>query len=130
MSLCKKCGAEIAWAFDPDARGSGWRPVDPRSLNPTSDEPYEGSVFLEDWHAPHKCMTRRSTGTQRKDDPEKQDGRFTVLHLLPSAPPEVVDAAYRAMAKIFHPDAGGATNDMQRINAAYDAIKQNKRGAW
>jgi curved DNA-binding protein CbpA len=38
---------------------------------------------------------------------------------LPSAPPEVVKAAYRALAVLNHPDKGGETEVMQRINAAY-----------
>jgi len=44
---------------------------------------------------------------------------YTTLHLLSSAPPEVVKAAYRALAVLNHPDKGGDTNAMQRINDAY-----------
>lgn len=44
------------------------------------------------------------------------------LWLLPGAPPEVIAAAYRAMAKIHHPDHGGDTRAMQLINAAYEEI--------
>jgi hypothetical protein len=44
---------------------------------------------------------------------------YVALHLLPSAPPEVVKAAYRALALKHHPDKGGDTNAMQRINDAY-----------
>ena len=49
---------------------------------------------------------------------------YTALHLLPSAPPEVVAAAYRALAKMHHPDAGGDTATMQRINTAYQRLSK------
>jgi hypothetical protein len=49
---------------------------------------------------------------------------YNTLHLLPSAPPEVVAAAYRALAKLHHPDAGGDTATMQRINTAYKRLSK------
>lgn len=48
---------------------------------------------------------------------------YRVLHLLPSAPPELVTAAHRCLAKLNHPDAGGSTTTMQGINAAVDQIR-------
>ncbi len=47
---------------------------------------------------------------------------YAVLHLRPSAPPELVTAAHRVLARIHHPDVGGSTAAMQAINAAADAI--------
>jgi hypothetical protein len=44
---------------------------------------------------------------------------YQTLHLLPSAPAELVKAAYRVMAALHHPDHGGDTDAMQRINDAY-----------
>jgi hypothetical protein len=44
------------------------------------------------------------------------------LHLLPDAPPELVDAAYRALAKVHHPDHGGRHEDMVVINQAYEKL--------
>ena len=35
----------------------------------------------------------------------------------------VLDGAYRTRSKIFHPDNGGSKNAMQRVNAAYEALK-------
>jgi hypothetical protein len=49
-----------------------------------------------------------------------------VLHILPSAPPEVVRAAHRALARRYHPDAGGDTLTMQRINHAADQLQLRK----
>lgn len=45
---------------------------------------------------------------------------YAALHLLPTAPPEVVKAAYKALATISHPDKeGGDVVAMQNINRAY-----------
>ena len=45
---------------------------------------------------------------------------FAALHLLPSAPPDVVKAAFRALAKEMHPDVGGDTAATVRVNLAYE----------
>lgn len=47
---------------------------------------------------------------------------YADLHLLPTAPPELVRDAYRCLAKLYHPDRGGSTAAMQRINAAKDHL--------
>ncbi len=49
---------------------------------------------------------------------------FHVLHLRESAPPELVEAAFRCLARIHHPDRGGDTATMQAINSAYAALKE------
>ncbi len=49
---------------------------------------------------------------------------FATLHLLPSAPPEVVRASYKALVQLVHPDKpGGDTEAMQRLNAAYERLR-------
>jgi hypothetical protein len=52
------------------------------------------------------------------------DKAFAELHLLRGAPLKVVEAAYRALAGIHHPDVGGDTRRMQDINLAYEKVKQ------
>lgn len=52
------------------------------------------------------------------------DPDYAALHLLPTAPPELVAAAYKTLARIHHPDAGGDTATMQRLNAARAAIME------
>lgn len=47
---------------------------------------------------------------------------YRTLHLLPSAPVELVKHAYRVMCKIHHPDKGGTTRTMQRVNEAYGRL--------
>jgi hypothetical protein len=49
---------------------------------------------------------------------------FQTLHLLASAPPELVDAAFRCLAKIYHPDKGGDAAAMRRLSEAHDALSR------
>jgi hypothetical protein len=58
-----------------------------------------------------------STGN-RADDP------YTCLHVTPDAPSEVIEAAYRTLAKIHHPDVGGSDSAMKRLNWAREMIVQ------
>ncbi len=60
-------------------------------------------------------------GRPSSDDP------YQVLHLLPSAPPELVTAAHRCLAKMNHPDRGGSTATMQAINGAVEQIREVSR---
>jgi DnaJ-class molecular chaperone len=52
---------------------------------------------------------------------------YRELHLLPSAPPVVVTAAYKALSKLAHPDKGGTTRQMQRVNEAYGTLAKRLR---
>jgi curved DNA-binding protein CbpA len=48
---------------------------------------------------------------------------YVVLQVDPSAEPEVVRAAYRALAQKYHPDVdGGAAERMVAINRAWDVL--------
>jgi hypothetical protein len=49
---------------------------------------------------------------------------YAKLMLLPGASPALVRAAYRALARRHHPDAGGDPAAMQRLNDAYAAHHQ------
>lgn len=59
----------------------------------------------------------------------EQYGPYTLLGLSPSAPDEVVDAAYRAWAKVLHPDSGIRPDEaeMKKVNLAYEEIKRMRR---
>jgi hypothetical protein len=55
---------------------------------------------------------------------------FAALDLPPGAPPDEIAAAYRRLAKRWHPDRGGgaaAATRMAEINVAYDVLRS---GAW
>ncbi len=58
--------------------------------------------------------------------PQSIASPFQTLYLLPNAPPEVVKASYKALAKIYHPDARGNSEKMIAINRAFEIIIQNK----
>ncbi len=49
---------------------------------------------------------------------------FALLHLTPSAPPELVAAARRVLARLHHPDFGGDHLLMVDINRAADIAEQ------
>jgi hypothetical protein len=51
---------------------------------------------------------------------------YATLHLLPSAPAEVVNAAHKALVNLHHPDRGGDMATMQAINAAVDHVRREK----
>jgi len=46
-----------------------------------------------------------------------------VLHLLPSAPDEVVTVVYRTLARLNHPDCGGEHDAMLALNQAVEQIR-------
>lgn len=49
---------------------------------------------------------------------------WDVLGVKPGAPRDVVDAAYRTIAKRTHPDAGGSVEAFREVQAAYDALRE------
>jgi hypothetical protein len=53
------------------------------------------------------------------------EAAFATLHLLPTAPPELVQAAHRTLVKVHHPDVGGDTQVMTRINLAVQKIREH-----
>lgn len=58
--------------------------------------------------------------------PAEKVAAYKTLHLLPSAPAELVKYAYRVACKIHHPDAGGTTRAMQRVNEAYGLLTRHR----
>jgi hypothetical protein len=63
---------------------------------------------------------------QRGPEPtpsRQSDPAFMILHLRETAPPELIAAAYKCLARLEHPDTGGDTLAMQRLNGAYDELK-------
>lgn len=51
-----------------------------------------------------------------------RDSDYAKLYVLPTAPPEVIRAAYRALTKMRHPDVGGSVAVMQELNAAFERV--------
>ncbi len=68
-------------------------------------------------------------GQQKSTQAIQASPRYQALHLLPSAPGEVVMAAYRALSKLYHPDVSqdpNATEKMKKINVAFDDIMDRR----
>ena len=49
---------------------------------------------------------------------------YAILGVIRNAPREVIEAAHRALARKYHPDKGGSTAAMQRINQAYEQVRR------
>lgn len=49
---------------------------------------------------------------------------FAILHLRRDAPMVIVEAVWRKLAQLHHPDHGGDAAEYKRYNAAYQRIKK------
>jgi hypothetical protein len=67
---------------------------------------------------------RRSRSQARGQGRSAGNGHFRVLHLRETAPIELIEASYRDLARLHHPDAGGTHEAMQAINTAYVQLKE------
>ena len=71
----------------------------------------------------------RQESYRRPDPIRASDHRFAALHLLPSAPPQLIEVAYRCLCKMFHPDKvtpgerDQAHRQMVAINDAYSELR-------
>ncbi len=54
---------------------------------------------------------------------------YEVLQVSPRAEPEVIRAAYRTLARKYHPDFGGDARRMVRLNEAWDVLGNSLRRA-
>ena len=52
---------------------------------------------------------------------------YRVLQVDPAANPLVIQAAYRVLAQIWHPDVSGDDAEMKRINAAWEVLGDPRR---
>lgn len=54
---------------------------------------------------------------------------YEVLQVHPTADPEVIRSAFRALARKFHPDFGGDQRTMMAINEAWSVLGDRRRRA-
>ena len=109
---CKKCGADIHWAWNETVRR--WLPIEPCPPHP-HDRLHEGSRILDKRrHRVHECLPRETIAA------------CATLFVSPSAPKEVIAAAFRALALMLHPDVGGTTREMQDLVAARDWLLEEE----
>jgi curved DNA-binding protein CbpA len=52
---------------------------------------------------------------------------YRVLQVDPAANPLVIQAAYRVLAQIWHPDVSGDEDEMKRLNAAWEVLGDPRR---
>lgn len=64
-------------------------------------------------------------------DSTREPDLYLILQVHPAAHPNVVQAAYRALARMFHPDQTGdpADRDMVLVNGAYAVLRDAARRA-
>lgn len=55
--------------------------------------------------------------------PGRQECPYRILYLTRGAPMPIVEAAWRTLAKEYHPDTGGDAESFKRIQEAYKQIK-------
>ena len=77
-----------------------------------------GRLFTPD--AAHVGPERAQPETRRTSPP--RPSCYAVLGVAERAPREVVDAAYRVLSKVAHPDAGGSEARFKTLTAARDTI--------
>lgn len=102
-----------------------------------------GSLFVDEWldelrtrfDIETEYVDGRQQKRQRRQEqnwqpppPQQQSiaSPFKTLYLLPDAPPEVVKASYKALAKIYHPDARGDAAKMVEINQAFEILTRGR----
>ena len=73
-----------------------------------------GTVDVTDWR---QRSERAYHGTTLDHD-------YATLHLLPSAPSDVVRVVYRTLALHAHPDRGGDHEQMLALNASFDRLQR------
>ncbi len=77
-----------------------------------------------EWDRPYESREKRFS---RHDGAGSDIARaYAALHLLPTAPPEVVQAAHRALVKLHHPDAGGDHAAAVAVNQAITLIRSTQ----
>lgn len=70
---------------------------------------------------------RLDTGTDELIPDGMDSTPFSVLFVAEDAPIEVVKAAYRVLAAVYHPDHGGSNDQMVKLNEAYEKICARKK---
>ena len=56
------------------------------------------------------------------------DDDYATLYLLPTAPVAIVEAVWKALVKIHHPDVGGDTERFKSLLDAYTRVKNASKG--
>lgn len=144
MANCKTCNEPIFFAWH--AAWLRWLPCELSSIR-DDDVEHGAGLLYGDHHMRHRCGLKPHRDSSwkspwsRQQHPEPQSEPEVVatgvlprslggktphatLYVMYDAPIEVIQAAYRALAKLHHPDFGGDPTRMMEINRAYAALVQ------
>ncbi len=100
------------------------RKYDPVAKSWTITPPYASTAFrLMSAVFPDVDVVEQPSAGSAARAPHAGEDPWTILHLRPTAPPELVIAAHRCLAKLHHPDRGGDHDAMLAINAAAEALR-------
>jgi DnaJ-domain-containing protein 1 len=126
---------DAAMVEDCKAVPVAYRSYDPDKRLWTISVPYADRIldrFLRRF--PHATVDEYTSQERTKASPPPprplHADPYEVLHLRPSAPPELVEAAARTLAKLHHPDRqpaheqARATAAMARINRAAEDLRR------
>lgn len=91
----------------------------------TSSDLYTNRYDGVEWKSRWNAWRKAHIDTKHESSDSEDDGVYATLFLLDGAPIQVVKAAYRALSKLHHPDAGGDPEKFKKINLAYKEITSN-----
>ena len=82
--------------------------------------------YLVDWsELPGKWQMLIVGGeVKERRTPIKSSTPYSKLHLLDTAPPSVVKAAYKALLLEYHPDHNDGIGDKEKLNEVIDAYRE------
>jgi hypothetical protein len=71
-------------------------------------------------------LTKNTFGflSERGNPAAMADDHFRILHLRETAPIELIETAFRTLAKIHHPDRGGDHATMRQLVSSYEALRE------
>lgn len=93
---------------------------------------YKEIVDFSEFPQEVKDLVVKAQGTWQQEDqqfsPVKKlarslDEDYRTLHLQPNAPPDIVEAVWRHVAKTHHPDKGGDSSTFVRYSEAYQRLR-------
>lgn len=88
---------------------------------PDTHRYFDGNAWFV--HEKYLESAKSLCSSTRLDATASTSDDYSILHLRRTAPMVIVEAAWRALAKIHHPDRGGDPEEFKRISAAYERIK-------
>ena len=81
----------------------------------------------EDYSANHRQRERRQSQKTDRRQKSSTDEAYEALHLLPTAPVKLIEAARRILLVECHPDKGGSHEAAVSINRAADELIKQRR---